>query len=416
MPETNALDEIARGLAGGMSRRDALRRGGAAFAAAVSLSPADAWAKATGRCPKHRVACDGRCCPSGQVCIHPKRRKGQKRAPKPHCGCPAHTTHCHGKCVHTQTDPHNCGHCGHHCATGEHCSRGVCTCPQGRTKCGSACRELASDPNNCGACGHACGAGEVCSAGHCLTSCPSGTVNCNGGCVALGSDPNNCGACGHVCAAGMVCSSGACVSNCPSGTTNCSGACVTTGDDPANCGACGTVCTGGLACYQGACTTCPSGTVNCGGRCVNTASDSANCGACGHACAPGQYCSGGACTGCPSGDVVCGGGCCQGTGCCGKSCQTVHSNGLGGNYYDCGTVGTPGNGATYSKTMAQEAAASYTTSRPSATTCAGTSQVLIAQSPNGTGYATWAYSGPLAGRVLVAASPTCPNSSSPSWN
>src|SRR5205823_6830641 len=34
---------------------------------------------------------------------------------------------------------------------------------------------------------------------------------------------------------------------------------------------------------------------------------------------------------CPEGQFVCGpnSGCCEGTGCCGSSCQTKHSNGLG---------------------------------------------------------------------------------------
>jgi hypothetical protein len=114
-----ALDAIARGLASGMSRREALRKGWIALAAAVAMSPGDAWAKVTGRCPHHRVKCNGKCCPAGEVCLHPKKRKGAKRKPK--CGCPANTKRCRGKCVHYKTDANNCGSCGKACAAGTAC-------------------------------------------------------------------------------------------------------------------------------------------------------------------------------------------------------------------------------------------------------------------------------------------------------
>src|SRR2546421_9311171 len=90
----NTIDTIARGLATGMSRREALQKGGAVFVGAVLTTPADALAAATGHCPKHRVRCAGKCCPAGEVCLPAARKKGKKR-----CGCPGHSTRCGSKCV-----------------------------------------------------------------------------------------------------------------------------------------------------------------------------------------------------------------------------------------------------------------------------------------------------------------------------
>ena len=186
----NAIDAIARGLASGMSRREALRKGGAALLGAAALTPSDAWAAATGRCPRHRVRCAGSCCPAGEVCLPPKRKHGKRQ-----CGCPAHTTRCGGQCLQLQSDVHNCGRCGHKCASGQLCLHGQCACPAGDIMCAGACITVAHDPNNCGACGHRCGPNQVCAAGQCATECPPGQTNCNGACVDLGSNPQHCGAC-----------------------------------------------------------------------------------------------------------------------------------------------------------------------------------------------------------------------------
>lgn len=51
------LDAVARGLAGGMSRREALRAGGVAVAGVLTRSPADALAKKKAKCPKHHISC-----------------------------------------------------------------------------------------------------------------------------------------------------------------------------------------------------------------------------------------------------------------------------------------------------------------------------------------------------------------------
>ena len=133
MASDEALDVIARGLARGMSRREALRAGGAALIGGLLTTPGDAWAKARGRCRKHHVKCGTKCCPPGEVCVHPKPKKGKhpKHPPKPKCQCPKNTKRCKGKCVHFKTDAKNCGRCGHKCGPGQHCAGGKCVCPEG---------------------------------------------------------------------------------------------------------------------------------------------------------------------------------------------------------------------------------------------------------------------------------------------
>lgn len=275
----SAVDVVARGLASGMSRREALRAGGAALVGAVALSPGDAWAALTGTCPTGRVHCHGKCCPRGEVC----RQIGGKH----HCACPHHGTRCSGQCVSIRTDEHNCGRCGHGCATGQHCSTGRCLCPTGDALCARVCVPLAHDPRNCGTCGHACPSGQVCSSGHCVTFCATGQTNCSGACVNLKSNVHHCGSCGHACPSGYSCVNGTCTLVCPEGQTACAGNCVDISTDPNNCGACGHVCGTDHACSGGTCVvSCPSGETNCSGSCVDTSTNAANCGGCGQACTP----------------------------------------------------------------------------------------------------------------------------------
>jgi hypothetical protein len=299
-----------------MSRRDALRAGGVAFAGAVAMSPADALAKLSGRCPKHHLHCDGRCCPVGEVCLPPKHKGGKRR-----CGCAHGGTRCGDKCIDVHTDPHNCGHCGHRCAAGEKCSKGTCqpTCTGGETVCSGACVNLQTNPQHCGSCGVACGSTQVCSSGKCVSQCPTGETACNGACVNLQTNPQHCGSCGVACGSTQVCSSGACMSECQTGETACSGACVNLMTDPNNCNTCGHACPTGATCAGGQCQ-CPSGMAVCGGACVNQMTDAGACGAncvncnglpfvenvscssgtCMYTCAPDwQNCSGNAADGCP---------------------------------------------------------------------------------------------------------------------
>ena len=147
------LDAIARGLASGMSRREALRAGGTALVGAAMMAPADAWATITGSCPSGRVKCNTKCCPHGEVCLGTGTRR--------HCGCPHHQTRCGTRCVNTQTAFGNCGRCGHRCATGQTCSAGHCHCPTGEVVCSGACVNLAHNHQHCGSCAHACAAGAA---------------------------------------------------------------------------------------------------------------------------------------------------------------------------------------------------------------------------------------------------------------
>lgn len=142
---------------------------------------------------------------------------------------------CGGVCKDTSSDTDNCGTCGHVCdfsnAAGGLCVQGFCDangCDTGYDFCQTpgnvTCRNLQTDPNNCGSCGHVCdvtGAnGVACVRGTCYpTSCQAGYTLCKdaGGnyyCANLTSDYNNCGTCGNVCPcqgqAGGQCLNGHC--------------------------------------------------------------------------------------------------------------------------------------------------------------------------------------------------------------
>ncbi len=137
--------------------------------------------------------------------------------------------------VETRVDTNNCGFCGNKCAPGQVCGSvgsGIrqCLCGPGETVCGRVsdpdavldCVNLETDPRNCGACGHKCptkpNADAVCRKGVCGFACPPNRADCNGdwsdGCeVDLLTNMNHCGACGNACDgdAGQPCINGACL-------------------------------------------------------------------------------------------------------------------------------------------------------------------------------------------------------------
>src|SRR5579883_1813070 len=198
------------------------------------------------------------------------------------------------------------------------CANGVCSaplasggsCATGLTLCSGVCVNEQSDPNNCGNCGHICNASQVCTLGKCIDlACPPGTEVCNRTCVTTATDVNNCGTCNDVCrgpisgSGSPVCSNGSCGITCMSGTP-CNGACVNTASDVHNCGACGHTCPSGDSCVNGVCVaSCTGVLTNCNGVCVNQQIDNDNCGACGNHCPAGQVCSLGVC--CASGFTNC---------------------------------------------------------------------------------------------------------------
>jgi hypothetical protein len=55
---------------------------------------------------------------------------------------------------------------GNVCSGGAQCNGTICACPQNRLACGNACVDLETDPRNCGRCGHDCFGGS-CSAHTC---------------------------------------------------------------------------------------------------------------------------------------------------------------------------------------------------------------------------------------------------------
>src|SRR5206468_10163950 len=85
-------------------------------------------------------------CYSGEG--HPADPKCDPACSGPDCNCLCGQTSCNGACTSTQTDPDNCGTCGHACSTGR-CENGACVpCPAGMTVCSGVCVYLPEDPQN----------------------------------------------------------------------------------------------------------------------------------------------------------------------------------------------------------------------------------------------------------------------------
>jgi hypothetical protein len=177
-----ALDRLAMMLAGGGSRRDALKYLGGLLAGGLLLG---AKARAGGgddddddddnnainkackaycsKCPRKPHGIHGSCIrhckrflrnnPKGALC-------GTCTAANPFTGCVSGATCCTPAgaaafCTNTGTDVKNCGACGNAC--------------KGTTPacCSGKCADLASDNNNCGKCGNQCATGKTCKAGVC---------------------------------------------------------------------------------------------------------------------------------------------------------------------------------------------------------------------------------------------------------
>lgn len=351
------FDELAKELAGGLSRREALRRLAIGLAG-VLLAPLGARralaqgnsacarfctdtfppGDARGRCASDAAHGQGLCygcgpaAPAGHpdLCGLPGGPRGCCSAALPHC-CSGTT------CVNKQTDPSHCGACGNICPARPHatptCTGGMCgyTCLAGFGDCNASIADgcetdLTADVGNCGACGNACTGGRICTGGVC--GCPPGQVLCGGACVNSQADAGNCGSCGHVCdpSGGETCCGGACVTChynacCGSqgfacclahlGETCCDGVCCPTGQHCEN-GVCQPGCQTDAncissrpeVCIQGICCL-PPGSPYYGGACNGacyTCPYDACCGTNGFGCCLahlGETCCDGAC--CPAG-------------------------------------------------------------------------------------------------------------------
>jgi hypothetical protein len=367
-----------------------------------------------------------------------------------------------------QTDLANCGTCGHACSPGQTCVAGVCqnpppTCIDGikngtetDVDCGGSCQPCANGKHcavngDCqsgfctgGMCvadpcqgvhcddGNTC-TNDICQNGNCThppraagSPCETGVCNGAGTCVSCLSS----GDCPPLPGAIGTCQAGQCDYICAAGFDSCDGnmnnGCETnTGADVSNCGTCGHHCTnnnGTATCQGGQCgIQCNAGFGNCDGDVsngceTNLLSDVNSCGGCGLICSTAHgtgACVNGVCQvqTCAPGFHDCNGiaadGCeCLGTSCCaGGTCQTAHSDGVGGTYYDCSPV------STYNSTTAVEACASFT---GSAAMCqqvqCGTTDAICSSDHQH----CWSYTGFYAGHVSTGIS-SCPTSFDPTW-
>jgi hypothetical protein len=252
----------------------------------------------------------------------------------------------------------------------------------GATRCIASC----CDPLN-GRCGAAC-----------TVACDPGWGDCNFD-ASDGCEVNLAQAgqklCGNVCvSADSCCSDGDCVaapapSACYSGTCLAIGAACTY-EEKSTATICGGTCCNSIGgtCKSDCTLTCLAQFGNCDGNVGNgceTAlmSSVPNCGQCGRACVADAHvatpsCSGGTCTStCAPGWSNCkqpaapkpDDGCeCPTPACCAATCQTVHDNGFGQQFYDCLIM------YEYDRTQAEKAAAAYNPS--------GTVSVMTFNDPN----------------------------------
>ena len=78
-------------------------------------------------------------------------------------------------------------------------------CLEGQSRCGTRCVDRQTDPANCGVCGHACRDGMACFMATCVSGCPLGTTSCGAACVDTATNPDHCGGCGSACPPSQLC-------------------------------------------------------------------------------------------------------------------------------------------------------------------------------------------------------------------
>jgi hypothetical protein len=186
------LDDLARALAGSVSRREALRRVGGAFVGGLLpfMLPREAVAEGGVRCRGGAEKCSGRCCGAGETCCKPRHGPKQcvavTESQDGTCGCGVicpspEDACCNGRCQNISFDRQNCGRCGNACRAGEEC-------------CGArGCVRLGTN-TDCQFCGDRCFDGDTCMgalgccspARVCGNLCCSPSQSCvNGGCFPI---------------------------------------------------------------------------------------------------------------------------------------------------------------------------------------------------------------------------------------
>jgi hypothetical protein len=365
-------------------------------------------------------------------------------------------------CADPLGDGHNCGGCGHACAT----PNGVATCVDGACAfaCAAGFARCSGDPGcdthtntttDCGACGRACDASHAaqasCDGESCAYVCAPGWADCFAaapdldGCESDLGSPRTCGGCGKACdtarSVGASCVGGCCKylgcspgwGDCQSATPDLDG-CETPLDTVTDCAACDQACdtttASSASCDGATCAyVCRPGRADCNRAlapdldgCETDITTTANCGGCGNACdtrsSIGAACSGATCvyTGCAPGRSNCNAaapdvdGCeCASPGCCGTACQSRHDDGLGQTFWDCTPSGT------YNQTEAFAACAAFTGNAALCSPGACNRSVCSTGAPT---CACWTYSGSFSGRVTSSSTTYCMCNSSGAaiWN
>jgi hypothetical protein len=217
---SSAFDELAKDLAQGLSRREALGRlaGGLLGAMLASLGLEQAWGAPTSRPPKCSDYCNTLPRPQRANCNNACKQCGgntQNICPSQDSdkvACCSQGTCCSaGTCGPPSTNQ-NCGACGNVCSGGTSCVNGACQCPSGQAFCNGVC----------------CNPGEACNDGSCEgaktcsgDSCLSGFIPCSAanpdgcGCFATTEGANLC-----LDRTGSSCGTNTCTSsaNCPVGS------------------------------------------------------------------------------------------------------------------------------------------------------------------------------------------------------
>ena len=207
------FDDLARSLAHGVSRREALRKiGGTLLGAALaSLVPGTTEAApggggggpSPGRCglPGQPCKFNSQCCP-GTVCLNGS------------CACGFGSTLCQGQCL-------------SNCPNGQIRNPNTCDCefPDGSRP------NFSNDPNNCGTCGSVCDDNNVCTTNTCvnggcvhisIAGCCTGDAQCNDNTICTTDTCDQAtNTCIHTPIVGCCSSDGQCNDNNPCTTDTC---------------------------------------------------------------------------------------------------------------------------------------------------------------------------------------------------